>query len=282
MAVQEKKKLSGESAPAGLAGIEEGIMPDIGYLVFRKCTPVWQIKESEFPAWDITYVTAGGARYIIDGVQYDLSSGDVLCIPPGHVRSATTFPDRLMRCFAVNFKLKNMNGRAARLPFPLISHIGPREDLVHLFHELAFVWLDRQPLYTIKSQALFLLILHRLFELIIYNIDSSSGDPRIKTVVHHIASHYAEKISVKQMASVVGLNTVYFGALFKRETGMTMNRYLVRIRIKNAENLLRSGEYTVGEVAERCGYNDTFHFYKQFKNILGIPPSDCVPKKNIY
>jgi AraC-like DNA-binding protein len=259
----------------------EAVNPDICYLVFRKCTPVWEIPERLFPAWDITYVTAGVARYIINGKVLELSPGDLLCMPPGCVQSATTFPNKLMNCFAVNFNLRKSKGPGSRLPFPLVSHIGLQEDLIHLFHELVFFWLDQPPLYSIKCRGIFLLILHRIFELI-NNTDMSSGDARIKKIMYHIATHYTEKISVRQMAEILGLNTVYFGALFKKETGITMNRYLIKTRIRNAENMLRSGEYTVGEVAERCGYNDVFHFYKHFKGIYGIPPSDCIPKKNAY
>jgi AraC-like DNA-binding protein len=262
--------------------IDEGIVPDIDYLVFRKCTPSWQIIEDDFPLWDITYVTAGSAQYTVDGKSHELSAGDLLCMPPNHIRSAKTYKDRLMSCFAVNFNLKNLKGERARLPFPLISHIGEREDLVHLFHELVFIWMDRQPLYIIKTRALLLLILHRLFELIILNTNSTAGDYRIQKVTHYIAVHYSEKITVHKMADMIGLNPVYFGALFKRETGMTMNRYLIRTRVRSAENMLRSGEYRVGETALRCGYNDIFHFYKQFKEICGVSPSELIFKKPKY
>jgi AraC-like DNA-binding protein len=42
--------------------------------------------------------------------------------------------------------------------------------------------------------------------------------------------------------------------------------------------MLKSGAYRVTEVAEYCGYNDAFHFYKQFKHITGLPPSRYIPK----
>jgi AraC-like DNA-binding protein len=268
--------------PREAAIMEEEFLPDIDYLVHRKCTPVWQITENVFPEWDITYLTDGGARYVIDGAAYDLSAGDLLCVPPGHLRAAATFPDKLMNCFAVNFNLKKMEGGPVGLPFPLISHIGLHENLIHLFRELVFIWLDRPPLHVLKSRAMFMLILHCLFELAVYNGDASGGDFRIKKIIRHITSRYAGRISVKEMASMVSLNPVYLGALFKQETGMTMNRYLIKTRIRNAETLLRGGKYTVREVALRCGYHDVFHFSRQFKQICGFPPLDCVPKKNIF
>lgn len=267
-----------------LEKIDEGLVPDIGYAVYRKCTPQWEIRQllKVFNYWDLTYVVQGHACYTIDGRDYDLQAGDLLCFPPGHTREAHTKANDLMYCFAVNFSLNDMRGRPARLPLPLVSHIGEHEDIVHLFQELIFTWVDRQPLYLFKCRAQFMLILHRLFEIFLNNTGFSSIDYRIQKVIRHMAKHYSEKLSVQKMAEILELNPVYFGTLFKQETGMSMKRYLMRIRVKNAENMLRSGEYKVGEIAERCGFSDGFYFYRQFKELYGISPSECIPKRNKY
>ena len=262
--------------------LEESLIPEIDYMVYRECTPSWRIDDDFFYFWDVTYVTYGSAKYIIDGKEYVLNAGDILCLPPDHVRKAKTLSDRLMHCFAVNFALKNSKGKDASLPFPLISHIGVREDLIHMYNELNFAWIDRQPGSMIKIQALFLLILYRLYELMADTIDVTSIDFRVNKVIRYIVSHFSEKITVKKMAELVDLTSVYFGTLFKREVGLSMNRYLIKIRIKKAENLLRSGEFKVSEAAEQCGYDDTFYFYKHFKEICGIAPSECIPKKKHY
>ncbi|MDR3302834.1 MAG: AraC family transcriptional regulator [Treponema sp.] len=259
---------------------EERFVVDIDYFVYRKCTPTWNIGEDFLPVWDLTYVLSGSAHYTISGKEYILSAGDLFCMPPDNVRKAHTFPHKLMTCFAINFRLTTLTGEPSRLPFPLISHLGVRKDIVRLFHELSFTWLDRQPGYTIKAHGLFTLILHRLYELIVYKIDSEAGDFRVKKVMRYIAQHYMERISVKSMAAMIGLNPVYFGALFKQESGLSMSEYQARTRIRNAENMLRSGEYQVNEAAEHCGYCDVYHFYKQFKATMGIPPSACIPKRS--
>jgi YesN/AraC family two-component response regulator len=85
------------------------------------------------------------------------------------------------------------------------------------------------------------------------------------------------------MAELVGLETSYLGVLFKRETGDTLNQYLMKTRIRNAENILRSSQYgkiEVSKVAVQCGYEDIYYFSKQFKDIMGIPPSKYIPKKD--
>jgi YesN/AraC family two-component response regulator len=92
------------------------------------------------------------------------------------------------------------------------------------------------------------------------------------------SSDYHQKFSVKKVAETIGLNPVYFGAIFHQQTGLTFHQYIAHIRVKNGENMLRSGEYKVCEAAEHCGYSDAFYFYKQFKRILGYAPSSCIPK----
>jgi AraC-like DNA-binding protein len=260
--------------------IDENIVPEIHYLVFRKCTPGWRIKADTIDFYDITYVTKGSARYTIDGKNYVINEGDVLCIPPAHIRAAVTIPDKLMQCFALNFSIYTLNGTPVRLPFPLIFPLGIRKDLIRYCHESTIAWVEKEPGYLIKTRGLLLLIFHLLFEHIVYNVDSSSRDYRVKKICHYIATHYAEKISVKQAAEITGLNPVYFGALFRQQTGLTMHQYIARIRVKNGENMLRSGECKVSEAAEYCGYSDVFYFYKQFKRILGYAPSTCIPKRS--
>ncbi|MDR0760992.1 MAG: AraC family transcriptional regulator [Treponema sp.] len=259
--------------------IETDLIPNIEYVVYRECTSAWHLPEHEFPICDTTYIIKGNARYIIDGKAHNVSSGDLLCLPPGTVRAGVTFPDKLMHCFSVNFYLHDSKGASVRLPFPIVRHIGNKDDIIHLLHELSNAYLDRQPGHEIKLRGLFLLVLHRFFEIIVYNKDSSDMDFRVAKAIRYLSSHYPEKISVRKIADMVKLNPHYFGALFKQETGLSLNRYVIQTRVRKAENLLSSGEYKVGDAADVCGFTDVAHFYRQFKEIMGYPPSGCIPKK---
>jgi AraC-like DNA-binding protein len=260
---------------------EERFYPFIEYMVFRRCTPGWIMKENTLPICDMTYIIQGKAHYIINGIDYDLGAGDLICLPPNSIREAVTCPEDTMHCFSVNFRLVNANNRRpVSLPFPIVSHTGIINYAVQLFHELSFAWLNKEPGYALKCQGLFMLILHFFYELIVCNIDTSNIDFRIKKIKSYISKHYSEKLPAKKLASLTGLNKIYLNMLFKQETGMTLHQYQIYIRIKNAENMLRSGEFTVYETAEHCGYLDIYHFSKQFKEILGFSPSKCMPRRD--
>ena len=53
---------------------------------------------------------------------------------------------------------------------------------------------------------------------------------------------------------------------------MGINEYITNVRIHNAAQLLCEGKYTITEVAEKCGYNDSNYFASVFKKIKGTTP----------
>mgnify|MGYP001175242006 CR=1 FL=1 len=258
--------------------INDFLVPDIGYLVYRKCTPAWEIVKNRISFYDITYVMEGRGVYTVNGEPYEVKRGDLLCIPPGSIRMARCIVDDLMIVYSANFKLYDMNGQPADLPLPLLANIGIKSDLVGLFRELSNAWVRKEPGYLIKTRGLLLIIIHRLIELILLKKDPTNTDIRVKKAMDYISENYASPITVKEIADMAGLNPVYFGALFKKETGLLVNQYLTLTRINHAEDMLQNGECNVTEAAERCGYNDMSHFRKQFKMLKGYPPSQCLKK----
>ena len=256
----------------------DDFVPSIFYHVFRKCTPEWRLRPHLVDNCDITYLIKGKARYTIDGEPHELEAGDLLFLSGRAEKIAITYPENLMHCFSTNFNSKITGVKVALPPFPVVNHIGLRKDIIEMFQELTISWANQQSGYIMKTRALLMMILHRLSEIVLYNINSeSSGDYRINKVIHHIAMHYSEKLSVKDLADLVHLDTSYFGHLFRHETGATVHQYLTQIRVRNAENMLQSGSYKVHEAALHCGFSDVYHLYKSFRALRGFPPSRCIP-----
>ena len=259
--------------------IDEDMIPDIHSVIFQKCTPAWELDEQNLKAYNLTYITQGEARYTVNEQTIDAEQGSLLILPYDCTCSGITFPDRLMQCFSVDFLLHNSNNEEVIPPLPLISLPGRREDIVHLFNELYFAWLNRHPGYIIRSRGLFLLILHHFCEQIIYKLNSDSDDSRINKVIRYMADHYSDHISVRNMAKMSELNPTYFGVLFHQKMGITLNRWIMEYRIKKAEEMLATGDYRVSDTAEACGFTDASHLNKQFKLIKGYLPSSIMPRK---
>ena len=249
------------------------LFPDIGYFISRQCTPDWIIEESHINFIDLTYIYDGEAQYTINGKTYTVSKGDLLCIPKNSLRCAVTHSNHPMKCYPVNFQLYDFDKNEMTLPFPLVSHIGIMDSLLYHYHELNTLWIEKKPGYILASRAIFTSILYLLLSILYYKNDRISVDFRIKKALSYISEHYIDKITVDDLSTLVDLNPVYFGTLFKENMGCSVKKYINTLKINHAENLLLSGEVTVSEAAFKCGFDDIFYFSKLFKSIKGYPPS---------
>jgi len=107
----------------------------------------------------------------------------------------------------------------------------------------------------------------------------------IDKIVHLLETHYAEPITIDELAKRIHLTPNYISNLFKAHIGESIIDYLTRIRMKRAIQLLKDESVRIYEVAEQTGYNSTSYFSVVFKNMYGISPKDyrdqgSKPQKN--
>lgn len=98
--------------------------------------------------------------------------------------------------------------------------------------------------------------------------------PKIKKILKYVDEHYAEDISLNQVADVMEMSVVYVSQLFKKETGMNFTSYLTEVRINKAEELLKTGKYKIYEVSEMVGYQTMQYFSKVFRKVTGQYPKE--------
>ena len=96
----------------------------------------------------------------------------------------------------------------------------------------------------------------------------------IRQAKQYVHKHYAENITLEEVCEHVGFSVAYFSALFKKETGEGFAKYLTRVRMEEAKNLLRDTGLSVAEICEKVGYNDRKHFTHTFHKITGVNPAE--------
>ena len=67
--------------------------------------------------------------------------------------------------------------------------------------------------------------------------------------------------------------SVRFGHLFREVVGQPPLKYINQIRLRKAMNLLKTGAYTVTEVADAVGFQDYNHFGRLFRKTYGTTPN---------
>ncbi len=89
----------------------------------------------------------------------------------------------------------------------------------------------------------------------------------------YIQYYYAGHISISSVAEYVGLERSYFYRIFKQETGISPEEYLIGCRIQRAKELIRKG-VNFKDIARSVGIGDVYYFSKVFKKQEGMTPSE--------
>lgn len=103
---------------------------------------------------------------------------------------------------------------------------------------------------------------------------------RINFAFEYVYNSYHKEISTADVAEHLGLTTNSFCRLFKKATHKTFMQFINDFRLhKAATMLLSKPSLSVSEVMYQCGFNDHSYFTKQFKKLLGVPPSEYIRQR---
>lgn len=130
-------------------------------------------------------------------------------------------------------------------------------------------------------------ILH-LFDLLIYYCGASSfnvikndiSSHNLRKIILWTENNYLKKISLNEVAEIVGYEKHYFCSKFKSLTGISYINYVNNLRIQHARRLLENGS-SVSEACNECGFENLSYFIQLFKKTLGITPKAYSLKKII-
>ena len=100
-------------------------------------------------------------------------------------------------------------------------------------------------------------------------------EPSIKYFQKHV---YDIGLDISVVAKQSNISEVYFRRLFKEKYCLTPYEYAMEKRIEKAKEMLLYESYSIGEIAENCGFASIYAFSRAFKNIIGVAPSDFKKK----
>ncbi len=97
---------------------------------------------------------------------------------------------------------------------------------------------------------------------------------RILKVKDYISTHYAEPLTLKMMADLVGMSPSSFSRFFRQHTNRTFSTYLVDMRLGQAARELVDTTQNISEICYACGFNNLSNFNRLFKAKRGMSPRE--------
>ena len=88
----------------------------------------------------------------------------------------------------------------------------------------------------------------------------------------YIRKYYHQKICIPDIAEALGVSESHLSRIFKKETGESIQKYSMHMRIERAQNLLKYSEASLTESSEYLCFSSQSHFGKVFKVYKNMTP----------
>lgn len=243
-------------------------------------------------AYEMIVPMEGNYLVTVSGQTYELTPGDIFLIPSGEPHSLTA-PSRGARfIFLFEFDqilaIKGTSFLASVMSKPLLINRSTcpsiyTEETV-LFCQICAEYLHDDSLrdITIYSRLLSLFINYCRVRL---SADSGSAvtqlphssarnyAERFNAVFNYLDRHFAEDLTLEDVAAVAGFSKFHFSRTFKQLSGCNFYEYLCHRRIKSSESLLMQPGLSVSQIALQSGFSSVSTFNRTFKKMKGCTPT---------
>jgi YesN/AraC family two-component response regulator len=98
------------------------------------------------------------------------------------------------------------------------------------------------------------------------------SNPKLNKVFGFIEANYHRSIALGDVAQAVGYSPAYLTNLTRRQTGQTVQRWIIERRMAAARSLLLETDQIVEQIATSVGYHNAVHFFRQFRQLHGTTP----------
>ncbi len=106
------------------------------------------------------------------------------------------------------------------------------------------------------------------------------SNPLMNQCVLWIKEHWDQPISLRDVAGALNVNSAYLSRLFKRYTGKTIVDFINELKMERAKEMIEEGGQSLKEISYNLGFQNYNYFYRLFKKVYGISPSDLEIKKS--
>ena len=206
-----------------------------------------------------------------------MSAGDLILFNPRDNHYCAPINGEILDYRAVNINpdvmrkaVREITGRD-QLP-RFTQNVVPQSEIASLIADVYDAILSGAPKLK-KAEAFYFLIEQVLQE---YAVDfdqcpAPQPNPQIQALCQYIEDHYAENITLEELAGRAGFGKSYLLRCFTQQIGVSPYRYLQTIRIDRAKKLLEQGIAPI-EAAAMTGFADQSHFTNYFKDFIGLTP----------
>ncbi len=218
------------------------------------------------------YMKGGTVDFVLNETNaITCTAGDLLYLPPD-VTYTCYWQDNPENSFIlIMFNLHSETESLLLSDNMFVVEHDKHKTYLKEFTMLANYYLEGGLGYKLKCQSIFFDIIYSLIPKLI-EFPNMPKKSEIYKGILYIENNYIQKIDISQIAKMCSLCPSAFRKQFHAIIGMSPMEYKNYLICKKAAELLKTGEFSVSEVALMVGIDDIYYFNKMFKKYFLITP----------
>lgn len=268
------------------------LSPEFPFLIMDQVLQEKDNREDTFH-WhsycEITYIKKGHGFYFVNGEKYEVMERDLIIfnnvelhgwwVKEGSMEVVVMiFPTEFVAVPLTMFDndyLKPFLERGGNFRNKIEAGEEYAAEIVKTIEDIAQEWREGNVGYRLMIKAQVLRILTLLIRYYQKDAPEKKGGPRlgdkkksmrrIEEALYYINSHFTEKISLEQAASVACMSPNYFSAYFKKVSHYGFSEYVTKLRLEKVKEMEQTTDLTMGEIAAACGFSNMSNFYRLYK-----------------
>lgn len=221
------------------------------------------------PSHGLALNLSGEKTYIFDGaVSLTVRANDIIFLPENS--NYTVRDDSPGACYAINFKL-----REQVLPKPFVFRSKSGASLTDRFAAAEKEFRRKGAGYMLKCKSELYCILYQITREHSQSYAPVSKKRLLEPAISYIHNYYSKgDIGIGFLSELCGFKESYFRRTFALCYGTSPVRYINRLKLARAKELLAENEYSVATVAELSGFGNVYYFCRFFKKETGATPTE--------
>lgn len=241
---------------------------------YEKCAPDFEIQRKSYPYYVIEIPTKGKCDLQIGQKKHILKNGTIGGFAPGtahHYKCSSQSP---MEHFFIIFQGKEAKNifEMSTLASKGVIEIPNSSEIIFLAETIFKKGLEKADhslmICNYYLRILFLELGHKIME--------SSGSPlsfeTYKSCKKYIDENFSWLLYPRDVADEFSITVRHMSRLFKRYGQATPHEYIMRSKMNKASVLLLTSTMTVNRIATLVGFQDQYHFSRNFKKLYDHSP----------
>ncbi|RDV15434.1 AraC family transcriptional regulator [Pontibacter diazotrophicus] len=258
-------------------------------------TSKWEHPVHKHSYFEIIFIRSGRGLHVINNNTVLYTAGDVFLLGPEDyhyfdIQEHTTFCYiRFTEVYIKDETLLKVPDYMRTIAFILNSPyqcqgtiVSDSEEKEHLDRLLSVLLYE----YSNRGESSYELIMHSIMQAMLgilarnmvrqklIDKKKTKSSKLIEDIMLYISQHIyePEALRMERLVEKFNFSNSYLSIFFKKQTGESLQQYILKYKLKMIESRLQSGDRSISQIAYEFGFTDGSHLNKLFKKYYGVAP----------